>query len=498
MDLSGPLRRGAFSRPHLLLVVAPTEVQARLAVERYARERGWPVARTAADADVLVVVGRPVAGLGDVVAVLERQIPAPWVRVDVTGPAGVSEALDPLPERLSAWTPTGEDAQRDTAHETAAMTRPGRRGGDAMNGHHDHSVEASDQPHAGHDLAGSGGHGMAEADGHAGHDMAGSGGHAGHDVAGHEGHDDRGGAGPADDLGDGGGHQMGVHDMRSHQMGGHDMGGHDMDGHGHDDMGVVAGLPMAGRAPDRDGLKLDVLHVPFGPVLPHWPAGLRVSLAVQGDVVQEASVRALGIADDGSVPFWDEPALRALAGASVAAGEVARRRAASHLDSLARLLGVAGWDGPAVRCAVLRDRTLAGEPTGPLAAAFRPLVRRVVRSRVLRRMTIGVGEADAATADRAGISGPAAITAGDVWARLVRWVRSVEEDLARLDDRSPAADVEGPRGPLDGPDPPSAVLLDVLPGLLVGAELAAVRLIVASLDPDLAELALRSTVTAGG
>jgi hypothetical protein len=32
---------------------------------------------------------------------------------------------------------------------------------------------------------------------------------------------------------------------------------------------------------------------------------------------------------------------------------------------------------------------------------------------------------------------------------------------------------------------PSAALLAVLPGLLVGAELAAARLIVASIDPDL-------------
>jgi hypothetical protein len=49
--------------------------------------------------------------------------------------------------------------------------------------------------------------------------------------------------------------------------------------------------------------------------------------------------------------------------------------------------------------------------------------------------------------------------------------------------------LSGPRGRLDGPVPPSRVLLDVLPGLLEGAEFAGARIIIASLDPDLDELA---------
>ena len=71
-------------------------------------------------------------------------------------------------------------------------------------------------------------------------------------------------------------------------------------------------------------------------------------------------------------------------------------------------------------------------------------------------------------------------------------------DLARVDDRSWVADVEGPRGRLDREEPPAVALLAVLPELLVGAELAGVRLIVASLDPDVAELSLQSGVTAHG
>jgi len=45
-----------------------------------------------------------------------------------------------------------------------------------------------------------------------------------------------------------------------------------------------------------------------------------------------------------------------------------------------------------------------------------------------------------------------------------------------------------PRGRAGGGQVPSAVLLAVLPRLLAGAEFAAARLIVASLDPDLDEL----------
>jgi hypothetical protein len=289
------------------------------------------------------------------------------------------------------------------------------------------------------------------------------------------------------------GHEMAGHEMAAHEMAGHEMGGHGMGGHEHH-MGSVAGLPMAGRAPDRDGLKLDVLHVPLGPVLPYWPAGLRLTLAIQGDVVQEAAVETVGVATSGP-SFWDVPVVRAVAGERIRVGEVARRRAASHLDSLMRLLGVAGWEGPAVRYAVLRDRVLEGEPAGPLMEAARPLGRRVAGSRALRRMTEGLGELDGRACDQAGVSGPVAIAAGDVWARLQQWVRSAEEDLARSDDNSWVTDVEGPRGRLDRAEPPSAALLAVLPELLVGAELAGVRLIVASLDPDVAELASQPAVT---
>ncbi|MET8824179.1 hypothetical protein [Streptomyces rochei] len=51
-------------------------------------------------------------------------------------------------------------------------------------------------------------------------------------------------------------------------------------------------------------------------------------------------------------------------------------------------------------------------------------------------------------------------------------------------------ELTGPRGRLDGPQPPSQALLDILPELLTGTEFACARIIVASLDPDIEELAL--------
>ncbi|TDD91414.1 hypothetical protein E1293_02170 [Actinomadura darangshiensis] len=180
---------------------------------------------------------------------------------------------------------------------------------------------------------------------------------------------------------------------------------------------------MADRADDRDGLRLDVLHVPLGPVLSHWPAGLRVDLTLQGDVVQAAEVTAV---DTGDGTFWTEG-----------------RRAASRLDSLSRFLHVAGWEAAAERAAVLRDEALSGADDEVLAPRLASFARRVRWSRALRWMMRGVG---------------------DVQERLDGWLR----------------DLDPARGQAPRSEP-----LATLPSLLEGAELGQARLIVASLDPDL-------------
>ncbi|MEU3629167.1 hypothetical protein [Streptomyces fradiae] len=253
-------------------------------------------------------------------------------------------------------------------------------------------------------------------------------------------------------------------------------------------MGVVAGLPMAERADDRDGLRLDRLHVPLGPALPDWPAGLVLHLELQGDVVQRAEVEAVPAPSPSGPAFWNEPWLRAMAGDAVTVAEGAQRRCAAHLDSLGRLLGVAGWREAATRARVARDRALDGAPAGELRSLVRPFARRVRKSWTLRWLTAGVGE-------QSGVQ-----PGGDVHGRLIAWLDGVERALDDFDDREPlsAHHPVGPRGRLDSKTPPSQVLLDALPALLEGTEFACARLIVASLDPDLDELAAQHVPGAHG
>jgi hypothetical protein len=256
-------------------------------------------------------------------------------------------------------------------------------------------------------------------------------------------------------------------------------------------MGDVAGLPMAERADDRDELRLDRLHVPLGPGLADWPAGLVLRLALQGDVVQGVEVDHLPVPADQRPPFWNEPWLRAAHGEEATRGDAARRRCAAHLDSAGRLLALAGWDDVAARCRRLRDELLAGASRTEIAGELRRTVHRVGRSRVLRWSIAGLGRLPADRARAAGVTGPALAADGDAYDRLLVWLGETERGLEVLDDVRPLApdDRSGPRGRLDGPRPPSRALLDVLPDLLTGAEFAGARIIVASLDPDLDELA---------
>lgn len=193
-------------------------------------------------------------------------------------------------------------------------------------------------------------------------------------------------------------------------------------------------VPMADRARDRDGLMLDRLRVPLGPVLPLWPAGLVVHTRLQGDVIQEASVELVGAAED---TFW------------FGAGPVARR-----LDSCARLLALAGWPEMATEAKRLRDDALDDALDGGQADGLRQWVRRVRRSATLRWLLAGVGE----VADDPGT--PEELV-GDALSRLHRWL-----------------------GLAGGRDTTQWTVAH-LPALLVGSELASARLTVASFDLDL-------------
>lgn len=202
---------------------------------------------------------------------------------------------------------------------------------------------------------------------------------------------------------------------------------------GHGDMAMPGGLPMADLGEDRDGLTLDRVHVPLGPALPDWPAGLVVRVTLQGDVVQEAQARILD-APHPAEAFWDRP----------------DRAAGRELDALAGFLGAAGWGDAADHARRLRDGLLAGTP--PSEPDIGKLVRRVRGSWVLRRLVRGV---------RAGST--------DVLALLEQRLAAVERAVAGS---------AAPRDP--GQDTTE------LARMLVGAEFAALRLIVAVLGPDIA------------
>jgi hypothetical protein len=254
--------------------------------------------------------------------------------------------------------------------------------------------------------------------------------------------------------------------------------------------GVVDGVPMADRADDRDGLRLDRLHVPLGPALVDWPAGLVLRLALQGDVLQQVGVES-AVPASPRQPFWDEPWFRVLAGRPVTRGETARRLCAAHLDSLGRFFAVAGWGDMAARARRARDGALAGVDSAELTALVCHLIRRAEGSRALRWLTAGLGPLDAEHARRLGISGPALVADGDVHSRMRVWLDVVGRCAAVCDDTAlvDAAEAVGPRGRVGGATPPSQSLLDALPELLEGTEFAGARLIVASLDPDLDQLA---------
>ncbi|MEZ0165891.1 hypothetical protein AB2L27_14120 [Kineococcus sp. LSe6-4] len=216
----------------------------------------------------------------------------------------------------------------------------------------------------------------------------------------------------------------------------------------HMDMPMPGGIGLAGGGDDRDGLEMDVLHLPLGPVLPHWPPGLVLTCTLQGDVVVHASAEVLEPVPDRGLPVT---------------GDVRRDVVVARCDAVARLLAVAGWDAVAAQARRVRDDALDGAALAECAAGLDRLTRRVTRSRVLRWSLRGLRTAVRAPGRAGADTHPV-----DLPDRLRGWL---EEALAAA--RAPEQDAG------TGPDavPPAA-----LPGLVTGLDLAAVRLVVAGTD----------------
>jgi hypothetical protein len=306
LGLSDAIARSASRHAHALVVEVPGSWRTRMAAERNVAARGWRLAISPADADVLVVCGEPGPGLAEAIEGIWHQMPGPRVRVYV-------HAGDEVGARL------------DEAHTGLLDTDRHRR-------------DAQQRPTASELLAEQAG---SRAESHGGHgdtDHGSAGGHEGMDHEGHEGHEGM----------DHGGHE------------GMDHGGHEGMDHGDMEMSP-GGIPLAEGGEDRDGLEMDVLQVRLGPVLRYWPAGLVLRCSLQGDVIVEAQAELV----DGRARQDDEvvgPArgidniasLLALAGWDDAAAEARRIRD----TALEPGDGAAASEVERLRRRVRRSRTL--------------------------------------------------------------------------------------------------------------------------------------------
>ncbi|MBA8792888.1 hypothetical protein FHX74_000482 [Friedmanniella endophytica] len=329
------LGRLALGRLHVLPVEVPGAGELRMRLEHACRVRGWPLATSPADADLLVVCGSEPHG--DLAAALDRvwqAMPGPRVRGTLSAVPELPGVLDELAADYLAW---------NRAEDPLPSAEPDQHGG---------------------------------------------------------------------------------HDMGDHDMGDMDMGDH----MGDMDMGGPGGIALASGADDRDGLEMDVLHLPLGPALPDWPAGLSLLLTLQGDVVAAVEVTAAQ-----RIPVHDPFAYR--------------------LDWAARLLQLTGAGALADRVLAARDHRLGLTGSGPDPVDLR---RRIARSWPLKRALRGVGPVDAVDVP-------------------VEWGGDCYDRLLRLVD--PGNDRTAP-GPAVQDLP---ALAELLPGLLTGSELADVRLTVASL-----------------
>jgi hypothetical protein len=83
LGVSDAIARTAARHAHALIVEAPGSWRTRVMAERAVLARGWRLAVSPADADVLVVCGEPGSRLADALELVWHQMPGPRVRVEV-------------------------------------------------------------------------------------------------------------------------------------------------------------------------------------------------------------------------------------------------------------------------------------------------------------------------------------------------------------------------------------------------------------------------------
>lgn len=287
----------------------------------------------------------------------------------------------------------------------------------------------------------------------------------------------------------------------------------DVGPYGQGGKGMTGGTPygrrMAERAPDRDGLELDVLHVEIGPFFSAFPPGLRLTITLQGDVLQKATLernpfRHVG---PGSCDVLFRRALREPV--SIATLEIERAR--HHVRWLAYMLRVHGLGSLSQRTSAL-----ATELSPHSLEEVLRLGRLLKRTYALSWATAGVGLLPGDVAKSAG--GPVSRAAGysrdaraedSAYVALgfeplthpqgdarARWWQRIAESTQALelagragDQRTTTGDrVESPHGELSGRGDSARTLLGALPSLLEGMEWGDAVTTIVSLDLDLEAL----------
>lgn len=269
--------------------------------------------------------------------------------------------------------------------------------------------------------------------------------------------------------------------------------------------GVPYGRPMAERADDRDGLKLDYLPVRIGPLFAPLPVGLALDVKLQGDVIQGAAFENLADAStDGTSIF--HRALRV----AVLIRDLELARARSHLEWLSDAVAVAGAASLSERILRLAQQVAPGDGDA-IRAVERTLRRRGFFDWSMRG--VGVLKTNALE----GVSGPVARASGlsidartkeaayerlgfepltqDAGDAAARWIQRVREAAQALDLAGQAGDartggsgaIESPRGLLTDGAGPSTATARLVPSLVVGMEFGEAVATVVSLDLDMSE-----------
>ena len=230
MGVTGLLTRVAANRPHVFLAEGANAFLTRSALQRELRRRDWVEARSAADADVLIVIGTLNAPLSNLVNGLYEQMPGPRVRTPVLSAEDAPRALDQA-QRLLLDIPR---------HVSDVATRTGYA-----------------PPSSHEDTKGAMDHGAMD-----------------HGAMDH------------------GAMDHGAMDHGAMDHGAMDHGAMDHGAMDHGAM-APAGIPLASGGQDRDGLEMDELNVRVGPLLPHWPAALVAECVLHGDLVTEIHFEVL-------------------------------------------------------------------------------------------------------------------------------------------------------------------------------------------------------------